>query len=489
MKKKRSGFRILASRQIFAAVFGVLAVLQAAPAAAESETNALEVMRARNRVYVDNWFREAKDKHEKNSDMLALPGLLADRKNKSITAYAEATGLDESGSPPEFFIISLKSGHDYEALLISFASPGDVHKALEFIGMKPGRPVNPADLEFWPKGERVVIDAVYADGEDKIGPVRLGRLLVDAETEEPPPEKGFVFTGSMMVKAGTNGMVYAADAFGPRSIASNYNEPYSVLDVPRVAPQGAVYRTFVVNSKYVFPAGALVELKFRPEYPGGKQRVRDMSLRVENISGKGARFSLVEGKREVLETQKADRLMKSLSDISRSGHDPFLQISFGDLMSLEDIRAICAGLSEIETPEGIRVEPPPEGNLYYKAFLPDEKFRSREKRPAQPWELHLETAKDGGISATLIQIEQVWKKGQVWPDLVIKKHSVDSGKHLASQLSAMSGGGQLPVILVYADPDLRYGTLMGYILPVIEEYSTIHVFLVDKEEPDAVADE
>ncbi|MFW5871028.1 MAG: YdjY domain-containing protein [Verrucomicrobiota bacterium] len=481
MKEKRSQFKVLAMTEILAAVFGVLAVLQAAPAAAENETNVLEVMRARNKVYVDNWFREAKGKHKQNSDMLALPGLLADRKNKVITVYAEATGLDDSGSPPEFFIISRRSGHDYEALLISFASPGDVHKALEFIGMKPGRPVNPENLEFWPKGERVVIDAVYTNSTDKIGPVKLCRLLVDAETEEPPPEKGFVFTGSMMVRTGTNGMAYAAEAFGPRSIASNYNEPYSVLDVPRVAPQGAVYRTFVVNSKYVFPAGGLVELKFMPEYPGGKQRVRDMSLHVENVPGKGASFRLVEGKREIVETQKADKLIKSLSEISRSGHDPFLEISFGDSMRLEDIRAICAGLSEIEIPEGIRVEPPPEGHLYYKAFLPDEKFLSREKRPAQPWELHIETAKEGGISATLIQIEQAWKKDQVWPDLVIKKHSVDSGKHLASRLNAMSGGGQLPVILVYADPGLRYGRLMGYILPVIEEFSTIHVFLNGKD--------
>lgn len=150
-------------------------------------------------------------------------------------------------------------------------------------------------------------------------------------------------------------------------------------------------------------------------------------------------------------------------------------------MRLEDIKTICVALSQIETPVGIRVEPPPEGHLYYKAFLPDEKFRSRKKRPAQPWELYIERAADGKISATLIEIEQVWKKDQVWPDLVTRKHAVDGGEHLASRLKDMSGGDQLPVILVYADPGLRYGRLLEYILPVIDDFSTIHVFLQGKD--------
>ncbi len=464
-----------------ATVFALLFFLPVWSEAAEADTNVFEVIRARNRLRVDLWHRESLKKYEEDSDMLVLPGLVADREKKTVTVYAEATGLGQSGSPPEFFIISQKSGHDYESLLISFAEPGHVHTALEFIGMKPGRPVNPAELRFWPKGERVIIHAVYTNRAGKAESVRLSELLVDAETEKPPPEKGFVFTGSRMVQTRANGTVYAADVMEPRAIAANYNEPNSVLDIPRVAPQGSVYRTFVVNSEYVFPEGALIKLRFEPEYPGGKKRVKEMSLCVELMEGKGVRFRLSEDGKKIVETEKADKLIKSFRDISKAGHDPFVELSFGDSMRLEDIKSICASLSQIETPEGIRMEPPPEGHLYYKAFLPNEKFRNREKRSAQPWELHLSKTSKGNLSATLIEIDQVWKEQKVWPDLKIREHSIDDGEHLKSRLADLSDGDQLRVILVYADPALNYGKLLSYLLPVIDDYSTIHVFLKNRD--------
>ena len=62
-------------------------------------------------------------------------------------------------------------------------------------------------------------------------------LVTDKKTGEPLPADGFVFTGSCMVtKPGERSQrVYAADFLQPQSIASIFNDPIAVLDVPRHA--------------------------------------------------------------------------------------------------------------------------------------------------------------------------------------------------------------------------------------------------------------
>ena len=87
--------------------------------------------------------------------MLVLPGA-AGRPQKScvVTLWGEATGVSPD-APIEFLLIPTDSGHDYEALTISFAKPSDIHRALAFIGLKPGKSVDYAAYRYWvSKGER-----------------------------------------------------------------------------------------------------------------------------------------------------------------------------------------------------------------------------------------------------------------------------------------------------------------------------------------------
>ena len=56
----------------------------------------------------------------------------------------------------------------------------------------------------------------------------------------------------------------AADVYGPNTIASTYNEPATLLDLPRQAAQGDVYSFQFPNPEYALPSNTLVEKAHLP---------------------------------------------------------------------------------------------------------------------------------------------------------------------------------------------------------------------------------
>src|SRR5882672_4122693 len=143
-------------------------------------------LQASNQAYEQNQ-KQFKD----NQDYLVLPGLLADRKEKTVRLYGRATGLGP-GDPVEFFIIPADSGKDYESLTVAFVKPSDVDRALKFIGMKAGRPVNYTENQYWPKGERVLMSVEWTpigdDAQDRrknpSGKIRAEELTLDTRTKK-----------------------------------------------------------------------------------------------------------------------------------------------------------------------------------------------------------------------------------------------------------------------------------------------------------------
>ena len=218
--------------------------------------------------------------------MLVLPGLVADRTAREIRLHAEATGIDHEGVV-EFFLIGENSSHAYEAIAVAFAEPGDVHRGLRFIGMTPGRPAHPARLQFWPKGERV---SLAFKGKYEEFPIRAEELMIDTQTGKTLAAAGFVFTGATGFepgeKPGTE--IYAANRHDPMSIAANYNERYSVLDIPRRAPQSKLYERQVINKAHAFEPGEFLEVVITPERTNGPPRVVDFLLTVRPAPGSAA---------------------------------------------------------------------------------------------------------------------------------------------------------------------------------------------------------
>ena len=438
-----------------------------------------------NKAIVAHKHEAARTRYQDDPDVKVWRGAIAERNARRVKILAEATGLRGGAEPPEFFIISEKSGHDYESLSVAFVQPSELHEALRFIGMEPGRPVQPDQLKFWPKGERALFTFTAYLGEDmRLGPLRMEKLFLDRDTNEPLPETGLVFTGSLQVSSpdDPDKTVYAADRFGPHAIAANYNEPTAMFDVPRQAPQHVVYGNFQVNPEHVFPPLAFLEIVIEPKAGKGEQTVVDLTLEVRKAetpldapAGALALSVLDNEGTPLLQDAKTPDVLALFSSLRDDGRDPFVNARFARDVPLGPARDLCGILASIDSEHGIRVEPPDADQLYYRAFVPNPEFKDRGKRMAQPWELHLER-ENGTVAGTLVHIEQESREQERRPTLDIARHAVDSGESLETKLEEIGPG--LAVILIYAPPDLLMGELLDFVAPIRDTHPTLHVFVV-----------
>jgi len=86
---------------------------------------------ARNKQLAAEAYQTNLKRYANSPSTLVLPGLVADRNPRRVEVMVERTRLGPD-SPCEFTVIAETSDHGYEALLIAFAKPSDVHRALQF---------------------------------------------------------------------------------------------------------------------------------------------------------------------------------------------------------------------------------------------------------------------------------------------------------------------------------------------------------------------
>ena len=440
--------------------------------------------RQSNLTFVASAFTADQALASSNTSLLARRGLLADQKAKTIRLWAEATGL-ESARETEFFLISEASGHDYEALAVSFAKPGDVREALLFLGLPPGRPVDAGACRFWPKGERVLVTFRWTPPSIAGEPVAVTEaaaepLVFDKARKGPLPAAGFVFTGSRFTPdpATPAKLALAADLFDPHSIASDYNDPDTILDVPRQASKNAVYGWQFPNPDYRFAKGQLIEVTLRPERTDGSFRVRDLTLQAAPapITNSPPDFTLSGLKGGPLKTRDAGEILKAFQACTNRWEDPFVAFTPDRALPLKQVRLTCALLDMAEAEAGARVEPPAEGQLFFRAFLPDDQFRDRAAWVVKPGELNL-VAAGNGATGTVTLISESWSRDNADPDLVITNLPVASPAALKALLAARKR--ETPVMVVHAPETLTYGVMADYAAALLPTHPTVWVFLKD----------
>lgn len=451
------------------------------------ETAAAAARHQENRAFVQRAYEEHLRAYRGRPDMLVRPGLLANRAERWIRLTAEATALAPT-DPVEFFLIAESSGHGYESAAIAFAKPSDVHDALEFIGVPAGRPASTRALRLWPKGERVLMTFEWdmptgaGDAKPVHQQVRAERLIVSRDFGGPLPETGLAFVGSSRVASPENptGTAYAADAWEPNSIAANYNESTTVLDVPRQAEKGAVYGSQTMNPDFRFERGQRIEVRIVPEYPAGRRRVMDLDLSANappataTIALADARFDLDEpGATNALRRARLADVLAFLSQAVDAGRDPFVTLRPSPYLPLRAVSELCRVLAAAEGERGIRIEPPPTGQPYFRAFLPPEKFRERANRPIQPWELILETT-SGGVTGRLNRIEEKWAPDADQPSLDVRVFDASTPQAVRRTLTDQQGP---PIVLIFAPDAMTYGTLLTFLSPILDTHPTVYVFL------------
>ena len=176
-------------------------------------------------------------------------------------------------------------------------------------------------------------------------------------------------------------------------------------------------------------------------------------------------------------------VIEALAGLDRKQHDYYVTVNFGDTVELGQAQALAKILSTIDVEKGVRIDPPPPGQIYYRAFTPDQQLLDRESRLYHPWELAL-AEKDGQVSGKLLRIDSVWKTGSSASELEITEVAVSGPQDLRKELDAEAERARKadkrarpPVIMVFAPSTLQYGQLMKFLGPALPTHKMVHVYL------------
>jgi hypothetical protein len=442
---------------------------------------------AQNKKLVADQYAAALQAHAAEPHILVLPGLIADRMKKRVEISVERSAL-ERNAPCEFMVVSELSDHTYETLFISFAKPSDVHRALEFLGAKGGQSFDPGSLRYWPKGESFVI-RLARSGKPS---VPIASLLLDKRTGNPLPEQRFMFTGSrrVTIRDGQSS-VYAADAVQPMSIVSLFNAADSVLQVPHQASKNVIYQNTVIHPETLLDDG-LLTLTVEPA--GAEDRVKEFEWEVSMTRGtvsadlsdtdrmKALRVQVHEPGAAPTEKLSLPALLEQLSHLDRQQRDFFLTVRFSDDLDLGHARTMAGVLALIDSDRGVRIEPPPAGQLYYRAFMGDRNLLDRKTRILHPMELIL-SERDGNLSGKLACVTLVPKQGSATSELESIEVPVANPSELIREvetdkqrLRARDQAARPPVLMVFVSPSMTYGKLMKFLAPLLPTHKMIHLY-------------
>jgi hypothetical protein len=89
-------------------------------------------------------------------------------------------------------------------------------------------------------------------------------------------------------------------------------------------------------------------------------------------------------------------LLAEFGKLTEAGKDPFVTIDIAGNLTLQQMHEFFSLIQTLDRETGIRVEAPPPGQLYYRAFFPEPEWRDRTKRLGRPWELHTKVGNANG---------------------------------------------------------------------------------------------
>lgn len=426
--------------------------------------------------WVEHHYQQQKAHYAEDEKKLVRRGVLADADKRRVTVLGEAIGLG-ANEIAEFIVVGESSSHDYEALIRSFANPSQIEAALEWIGMPAGESASPSEMRFWAKGE--TLDLFYQPLDDSREPKHVEQLVIHPETKESIPQKGFIFCKLKRYQTQEGTTRVYADDFDPCSIAATYNESNSLLDLPYRATKSETYENCVAAPGEHLKEGQRLKLIFVPRLPPGETDIREFTL---NVKG-GITPALAACKATLEKEERPGSVAKTLKNAilelrrcAERGQTPFLSVTIDKDVPLQACVELAKLLRKIEDGRGVKLNPPTDDQLYYQTYLPENEFRDRMRRNAQPWELHLKQ-EGKKTKAELVQITQKWKRDELKPELIPKTYPINAARSLSSRIETLKNKQSIPVLFVYADPAMQHGDLMRYLIPMKTKTPTMYLFL------------
>ncbi|MBQ4199284.1 MAG: hypothetical protein II649_05320 [Kiritimatiellae bacterium] len=366
----------------------------------------------------------------------APDGVAADASSRSVRVLAEATGL-QSDDPAEFFAIGPLSDRAYESLFVTVASPSAIAAAIERAGIPRGTPPDFDKACLWPAGERITLSARQIS--TNAAAVLSFSDLVDATTETNLP---VLYTGG---QRDASGSVVAATNI-PCAVFALYTHSPSLLLLGGQLDQSAAYGRF--RARKTWPAGALFELTL--QWDGRKAVLhREMAFTKANV-------------KECIAKLRADA----------DGHDLYLHPAFGEGVTVDEASALAQALSLLDG-KGVKINGAAKGNFFYRSFMPEPSWRTRQGRIFQPFEVRVSA--DGKKTFTFV--EEDWSGEGLDPVLKPKETPFKDWSELPG-LVAKTGeqGAKINVLFIFAPASTPVNALAPILSATAGRIVTYYVF-------------
>ena len=295
----------------------------------------------------------------------------------SISFTAVATGV-EKGTPVEFAFVGADSDRDYESLFLIEESVDDFCHRLEKAGLPRRKPEDGASCVLWPVGCTLTLSPSLDEFLDTRYP----------ETVEASP---IVYTGGKRLASG----LCDAGTNMPLAVFALYSLPQSPLVFAAHYSQSTVYGCHVAKST----------LK------KGTRHTFTLSWDEKSMPAKRT-FTLT-----------PDGGVALLADLKKASEarEIVAQVNFAPTVTVAEAGQVAKALALVDS-RRVKINGRNEGQLFFKAFLPDERWRKRENRLLQPFELTL------GETNTLVFIEADWTVEGLDPKLTPTTISISEAK-------------------------------------------------------------
>ncbi|MBO7309344.1 MAG: hypothetical protein J6V38_06915 [Kiritimatiellae bacterium] len=325
----------------------------------------------------------------------------------------------------EFLFVGPNSDHDYESMFKTVAPVSEIADAFAKAGFPLGSPMSTDGCRFWATGDEVIMEPAFTN------------LVKDLRSKNQPR---MIFTGG---SRNAKGEADAAKEM-PEAIFALYNLSQSLILFDDFFDQSATYGRFKVAQK--IPAGEKRRITFK--------YVSDTAHRKETV--KIGDTNLVELANH-LKAKSAGASLDILCD-------------FDPKTTLKSARDAARLLQMLDSRK-IKINGVKEGQLYYKAYLPLEKWRDRKERLAQPPEVRF--AADGSISVT--EIKEDWSdENSLDPKLTPVEKRYADPQAAASAVDAVAS--KVFTVFFYASENSEIGRIFEFRKKLKTPKLNIYVF-------------
>lgn len=336
--------------------------------------------------------------------MIAAAPITVDEANHSVTLSAVSTDCGKD-TQLEFLLVGPTSDRDYESMFVTEAPIKDIAEAFEKAGITTGACHDPASCVFWPAGTEVTMEPAFSN------------VVRQVRDESYPP---IVYTGGSREGKG----IPVADTNMPSAVFALYNCGQSLLQLNDSLDQSTTYGRFQ-------PAEKIAK---------GEKRTFTFKLNTNAVRYVHQKLAFKPGNLGTVLTGLKESASKSEVEVLAD---------FSPELTLKEAKDIATALSFVDSVR-VKLNGFVEGQLFFRAYLPLEKWRDRKERLVQPPEIHLK----GDGTARVVEIVEDWSNDdKIEPDLIVKEHEcndIASAAELATQF-----GARPLTVLIFASAETK----------------------------------